>query len=54
VLVADDGDGVSGHVRGLTRDMARRIGRAARERVLREHTYAHRAGQVEAILGVRA
>jgi spore maturation protein CgeB len=54
VLVAEDGDGVSGHVRGLTRDMARRIGRAARERVLHEHTYAHRAEQVEAILGVRA
>jgi spore maturation protein CgeB len=54
VLLAADGHAVASHVQGLTRDMAERIGRAARERVLREHTYAHRAEQVEAVLGVRA
>jgi len=32
---------------------ARAIGSGARERVLAEHTYAHRAEQVETILGVR-
>ena len=53
VLVTADGHGVSSHVRGLTPDVAREIGEAARERVLREHTYAHRAEQVEQLLGVR-
>lgn len=50
VLVADDGEQVAAHVAGLTRARAGEIGAAARERVLREHTYAHRAEQVEAIL----
>jgi len=54
VLVARDGQDVAGHVRGLTLEQAREIGRAARERILREHTYAHRAEQVDAILGVHA
>jgi spore maturation protein CgeB len=53
VLVAADGHGVSSQVRDLTPDVAREIGEAARERVLREHTYAHRAEQVEQLLGVR-
>ena len=32
---------------------ARRIGAAARERVLAEHTYDRRVDELEAILGVR-
>jgi spore maturation protein CgeB len=53
VLVADDGDGVASHVEGLTPDTARRVGAAARERVLRDHTYGQRAAQVEELLGAR-
>jgi spore maturation protein CgeB len=54
VLVARDGHAVASHVEGLTLERAGEIGRAARERVLREHTYAQRAEQVENVLGVRA
>jgi spore maturation protein CgeB len=51
VLVAADGAGVAEHVKALTADRAAAIGRAARRRLLAEHTYAHRAAQVEALLG---
>jgi spore maturation protein CgeB len=54
VLVAESGADVASHLRDLTPDVAARIGAAARERVLREHTYARRAAQVEDVLGVRA
>jgi spore maturation protein CgeB len=50
VLVAADGGEVAAHVEALDPERARRIGDAARERVLAEHTYMHRAEQVEAIL----
>ncbi|HEU4564901.1 MAG TPA: glycosyltransferase [Gemmatimonadaceae bacterium] len=50
VLVARDGDAVAEHVRALTPERARAIGEAAYARVLNEHTYAHRAAQVEALL----
>lgn len=50
VLVAHDGTEVADHVRKLTPDRARRIGLAACRRVLSEHTYAHRAAQLEALL----
>jgi spore maturation protein CgeB len=53
VLVAEDGQAVASHVEGLSPEMAQRIGAAAQERVLREHTYAQRALQVEDVLGVR-
>jgi spore maturation protein CgeB len=53
VLVAADGADVARHVTDLTPARAQAIGRAARERVLREHTYRHRAEQVEQILGSR-
>jgi spore maturation protein CgeB len=53
VLVAADGEEVSGQLRNLTSDRARTIGAAARRRVLREHTYAHRAEQVEQVLRER-
>jgi len=49
VLVARDGQDVADHVRALTPDRAREIGRAALARVLDEHTYAHRGAQVDAL-----
>ena len=54
VLVARDGAEVAAHVLNLTPARARAIGRAARARVLAEHTYDHRAAQLEDVLGVRA
>jgi spore maturation protein CgeB len=51
VLVAPDGHGVAAHLEALTPELARRIGDAAFGRVLSEHTYAHRALQVERVLG---
>jgi spore maturation protein CgeB len=50
VLVAHDGAEVAGHLRGLSAADAQRIGRAAYARVMAEHTYAHRAAQLEALL----
>jgi spore maturation protein CgeB len=50
VLVAADGAEVAAHVAELDPRRAAEIGSAARERVLAEHTYMHRAEQVEAIL----
>jgi spore maturation protein CgeB len=50
VLVADTGDDVVRHVTALDRDRARAIGAAARKRVLADHTYDHRAGEVECVL----
>jgi spore maturation protein CgeB len=50
VLVARDGKDVAEHVRALTPERAREIGRAALRRVLAEHTYAHRGAQVDALL----
>jgi spore maturation protein CgeB len=52
VLVARDGDEVASHVRELSADTAERIGRAAKRRVLAEHTYDHRAEELERILEV--
>jgi spore maturation protein CgeB len=54
VLVAHDGADVARHVEELDPERARAIGAAALERVLRDHTYAQRAEQVEALLGVTA
>jgi spore maturation protein CgeB len=53
VLVAEDGGDVAARVHELSPETARRIGEAARERVLRDHTYAQRAEQVEQVLGVQ-
>jgi spore maturation protein CgeB len=52
VLVAADGEEVAARLRDLDPETARRIGRAARRRILAEHTYAHRAAQVESVLGL--
>ena len=50
VLVARNGDDVIKHLRHLTPEKAKRIGAAARERMLAEHTYRHRASEFEALM----
>jgi spore maturation protein CgeB len=50
VLVAASGEEVAELLHALTPDEARRIGTAARRRVLAEHTYSRRAEQVELVL----
>lgn len=54
VLVARDGAEVAEHLLALTPARARKIGDAARRRVLAAHTYTHRAAQVDDLLGARA
>jgi spore maturation protein CgeB len=54
VLVAHDGAEVAALLGELDPERARRMGEAALARVLAEHTYAHRAEQLEEILAVRA
>jgi spore maturation protein CgeB len=54
VLVACDGEEVAAHVKALNAQRAREIGSRAHARILGEHTYAHRAIQVEAVLEGRA
>ena len=50
VLVAGSGDDVAETLERLTKDEAAAIGEAARGRVLAQHTYAHRAEQLERML----
>jgi spore maturation protein CgeB len=50
ILVARNGNEVAEHVRSLTPERARAIGEAGLRRVLAEHTYAHRAAQLEELL----
>lgn len=50
ILVADDGAAVAAIVRGTGDADARRIGEAGRRRALADHTYAQRAGRMDAIL----
>lgn len=50
VLVARNGDDVIRHLRTLGQSRARQIGHAARQRVLAEHTYRHRAEQLQQLL----
>jgi len=50
ILVARDGAAVAAHLEALDPARAREIGEAARRRVLAEHTYRHRAREVEALL----
>lgn len=54
VLPARDGVEVAEVVAALTPAAARRVGLAARRRVLAEHTYDRRAQEVEAALGISA
>ena len=53
VLVAGSGDDVAEYVSSLTEESAREIGKAAYKRVIAEHTYAHRAVQLERLLDIR-
>jgi spore maturation protein CgeB len=53
VLVAETGHEVVSHLEALTPARATAIGRAARARILAQHTYAHRAAQVETLLDAR-
>jgi spore maturation protein CgeB len=50
ILVAGSAGEVVEHLLALTQDGARRIGAAARKRVLAHHTYSQRALQVERVL----
>jgi spore maturation protein CgeB len=50
VLVARDGAEVAQHLSELTPERAQAIGKAALKRMLAEHTYAHRAAQLEKVL----
>jgi spore maturation protein CgeB len=50
VIVARSGAEVAERLKGLSQDHARQIGMAARRRIRAEHTYDHRAAQVEALL----
>jgi spore maturation protein CgeB len=54
ILVADDSNEVVEHLLSLTSKRASQIGLNALRRVLSEHTYAHRAAQVEQLLGAGA
>ncbi len=49
-LVARNGEEVAEQVRALTPERARSIGLRARQRILAQHTYAHRAVQLECLL----
>ena len=53
VLCAANGAQVVALLAGLTRRRARRIGAAARRRILAQHTYAHRAQQLRQLLLIR-
>ncbi len=50
ILVADNGEAVAEILDSLSPERAQSISDAAKKRVLAEHTYAHRAAQVESIL----
>lgn len=50
VLVANDGEAVADLLLHLTPQRARSIAEAARRRILAQHTYAHRAKEVDAFL----
>jgi spore maturation protein CgeB len=52
ILVARDCQDVIGLLQGLTPDRARRIGEAARRRILDQHTYIRRAQQLMEVLNL--
>ena len=54
VLVAGSAEEVVEHLRAIGPEEARAIGERARQRMLAEHTYAHRARRVEEALGVES
>ncbi|MHB9037111.1 MAG: CgeB family protein [Armatimonadota bacterium] len=54
ILVVDSGIDVAHHMREINQARALSIGKAAYERVIAEHTYAHRAEEVESLLAGRS
>jgi spore maturation protein CgeB len=54
VLVARNGEEVAEILAELTPERAGEIGRAARRRMLAEHTYERRAAEVDELLAVHA
>lgn len=54
ILVAESGAEVAEHLRSLDPPTTRRIGAAARARLLSAHTYDHRAQEVDALLTGRS
>jgi len=50
VIVAESGDQVAERLQALTSTQAQQMGQAAQRRILAEHTYDHRAAQVELLL----
>ena len=50
ILVARTAEAIVQHLRVISQEQAHRIGRAARTRVLRDHTYAQRATELQGIL----
>ncbi|WP_105419156.1 glycosyltransferase [Neorhizobium sp. T25_27] len=54
VLVARDGQDVAEILSSLTPERAKAIGKRALARVLSEHTYSHRAGEVDAVFRAHA
>lgn len=50
VLVCRDGEEVAGTLACLSPERAREIGAAARKRILSQHTYTHRARQIDRVL----
>ncbi len=53
VIVARSGAEVADRLRALTPAAATQVGNAAQRRILAQHTYDHRAAQVEALLDAR-
>ena len=52
ILIAGNGMEVVAHLDALTPERSRQIGLAARKRILAQHTYRHRAVQLNALLGL--
>ncbi len=52
ILVAGNGKGLAAILKDLTPERSSKIGASARKRILSEHTYIHRAAQLESILGI--
>ena len=50
IIVANNGNEVKEILQGLSPSRARQVGEAAYKRVLAQHTYAHRAAQLERVL----
>jgi spore maturation protein CgeB len=53
VLVASSAEEIARYLRDTSAEQAREIGRAARQRVLRDHTYDQRAAILEAAVRER-